>query len=170
MEKSHIWTYLLALGILAACGKTPERDATKQAEPKGPSEQVKQIDPKQAKKAAVEKALENVGKDPSEFAQEEDKKATEGFVHPVSPKTPPVTTGLAGKVTETMGAAGYTYVRIKAGMDAIWLAGPAQGVEVGDTVFAPKGALMRNFTSTSLKRTFPEIYFVETMKVTKGAK
>lgn len=158
MLNTRIWMSLVTILLVVACGKTPEATSEKKA------------DPKKAKEAAVEKALKNVGKAPAEILPEEDKKATEGFIHLVSPKAPPVTSGLKGQVTETMDAAGYTYVRIKSGMDATWLAGPATKVEVGDTVSAPKGALMRNFASTTLKRTFPEVYFVEKMKVTKGAK
>jgi hypothetical protein len=163
---------LLVVFVMVACGNAADSTAKKKGEPQQTKESVESAksDPRVAKEEAVEKALENVGKSPAELAPEEDKKATDGFVHPVSPKTPPVTKGLKGVVTETMDAAGYTYVRIKSGMDAVWLAGPATGVEVGDTVFAPKGALMRDFESTTLKRTFPEVYFVEMMRVTKGAK
>ncbi len=170
MVKKSGWIMIVSLAFLLACGKTPESVAVKRTEAKKAAEPEKKVDPKKAKEAAVEKALENVNKAPAEIALEEDKKATEGFVHPVSPKTPPITTGLKGVVTETMDAAGYTYVRIKSGMDAVCLAGPGTGVEVGDTVFAPEGALMRNFKSTTLDRTFPEVYFVHSLRVTKGAK
>jgi hypothetical protein len=169
MLKNWSWVMVLSLSFLMACAKGPESAPEKKAET-GKAAAPEKSDPKIAKEEAVKKALDNVGKDPAKIAAEEDKKATDGFVHPVSPKTPPVTKGLKGEVTETMDAAGYTYVRIKSGMDAVWLAGPATGVEVGDTVFAPEGALMRNFKSGTLKRTFPEVYFVQMMRVTKGAK
>lgn len=67
---------------------------------------------------------------------------------------------ITGKVLETMDAAGYTYVRVEAGPDSVWAAGPKTTVTPGDTVTIPTGMLKRDFTSKTLNRTFEEIYFV----------
>ncbi len=68
--------------------------------------------------------------------------------------------GMTGKVIETMNAGGYTYVRVKTPAGKIWAACSPVAVKVGDSVTVPKGAIMQNFKSTVLNRTFDEIYFV----------
>ena len=65
-----------------------------------------------------------------------------------------------GKVMETMDAARYTYVHVDIGSTQIWAAAPAFTVQVGETVTVPRGLPMTGFYSSSLKRTFDTIYFV----------
>lgn len=74
-----------------------------------------------------------------------------------------------GKVTETMNSAGYTYIRVQAGEDTIWLAAPETEVVVGSTVAWNGGMLMPNFHSNSLDRTFDALYFVEGVTVVPEA-
>ncbi len=145
------WVVLIAF-VLVVAGCTKDEPAPAK-------------DPEKAKALAVEKALSNVGKSPAEVAAAGG--GTGGFVHPISPKAPPVARNLNGVVLETMDAAGYTYVRLKTGNDENWLAGPATQVSVGDYVRSPQGAVMKDFASLTLKRTFPEIIFVESMTVAK---
>jgi hypothetical protein len=66
-----------------------------------------------------------------------------------------------------MDAAGYTYVQVKSGKSTFWLAGPGTTLKAGDRIRAPKGALMRNFASKALDRTFPEIFFVDHIQVAR---
>jgi hypothetical protein len=64
-----------------------------------------------------------------------------------------------GTVLETMDAANYTYVHVKAATGDIWAATLAFKVAVGDTVVVPLENPMQNFHSAALKRDFPLIYF-----------
>ncbi|MEI6668580.1 MAG: OB-fold nucleic acid binding domain-containing protein [Acidobacteriota bacterium] len=81
------------------------------------------------------------------------------------PQTPaPVQNGapqsVTGTVLETMNAANYTYVRVKAPNGELWAATAQFKVAVGDRVVVPLETPMSNFHSQSLKRDFPLIYFV----------
>jgi hypothetical protein len=73
--------------------------------------------------------------------------------------------GLTGKVVETMNASGYTYMNVQAGQSSLWVASSPVEVKVGDTVDVPPGLIMTNFTSKSLNRTFPQIFFVNGVRV-----
>ncbi len=67
--------------------------------------------------------------------------------------------GLSGKVVETMNAGGYTYVCLEKGGQKTWVAVPEMSVTVGkEMTFAP-GAVMTNFHSKTLDRTFESIVF-----------
>jgi len=70
-----------------------------------------------------------------------------------------------GTVVETMNASGYTYIQFDTGSQKIWAAAPTFQVKVGDKVTVPKGALMKNFQSKTLNRTFEEVYFVSAVTV-----
>ena len=76
------------------------------------------------------------------------------------PKSNPVAEGYNGTVVETMNTAGYTYVQVDTGKEKIWAAAPEFQVKVGDLVTVPQGALMQNYQSKTLNRTFEQIYFV----------
>ncbi|MBJ6727328.1 GW dipeptide domain-containing protein [Geomesophilobacter sediminis] len=80
---------------------------------------------------------------------------------------------LAGKVVETMGAGNYTYLQIEKDGKKGWAAVPATKVNVGDEVELQPGTEMGEFTSNTLKRTFPSIYFsggIKGAKVEQPAK
>ncbi len=67
--------------------------------------------------------------------------------------------GISGKVAETMNAGGYTYVCLERGGQKTWVAVPETNVTVGkEMTFAP-GAVMTNFYSKTLDRTFESIVF-----------
>ncbi len=67
--------------------------------------------------------------------------------------------GLSGKVVETMNAGGYTYVCLEKSGKKTWVAVPQMKVAVGqEMTFAP-GAVMTNFSSKTLNRTFDSIVF-----------
>ena len=64
-----------------------------------------------------------------------------------------------GTVAETMDSGGYTYVLLDTGAKKFWCASSQTPVAVGDKVTLPQGQMMVDFRSTTLDRTFPEIYF-----------
>jgi hypothetical protein len=66
---------------------------------------------------------------------------------------------LTGKVVETMNSGGYTYVCLENNGQKTWVAVPQTKVAVGQMVTCRPGMEMRNFTSKTLQRTFPSIYF-----------
>jgi hypothetical protein len=66
---------------------------------------------------------------------------------------------LSGKVVETMDSGAYTYMLLEKSGEKTWVAVPRMKVEKGQTVSLLPGALMENFRSSTLKRTFKEIYF-----------
>ena len=82
-----------------------------------------------------------------------------------------------GTVTESMNAAGYTYVQVNVGEEfswmaapdaegpLVWLAGPETVLSVGDVVSWQGGSVMRGFHSNTLERTFTEIVFVGSLTV-----
>ncbi len=71
----------------------------------------------------------------------------------------------SGKVSETMNAVGYTYVRVDTGEKQLWFAAPGFKVAVGDEVTVPPGAEMRDHYSKTLDRSFDVIYFVGGIRV-----
>lgn len=89
-----------------------------------------------------------------------------------STQAPPAATGAAvpagqaagqtvtGPVLETMDAASYTYVRVRAASGELWAAAPQFPVKIGDRVVVRLEMPMTNFHSQSLNRTFPLLYFV----------
>jgi hypothetical protein len=67
--------------------------------------------------------------------------------------------GISGKVVETMNASGYTYVCIEKNGKKTWVAVPEMKVAVGSKMSFLPGAVMPNFTSKTLNRTFDSIVF-----------
>ena len=65
----------------------------------------------------------------------------------------------SGTVVETMDAAEYTYLRVKTSSGDIWAAAGKFKVKTGDKVLVPLDMPMENFHSSTLKRTFPTVYF-----------
>lgn len=76
---------------------------------------------------------------------------------------------LEGVVRETTNTATYTYARIGTPGGDRWLAGPRTPLKVGDTVRTAPGILMKDFPSPSLRRNFPEIWFVGAIQAGGGA-
>jgi len=70
-----------------------------------------------------------------------------------------------GIATNVIHSGGYTYVEIIDKGKSIWLAGSQTPVEPGQQIYWGEAALMRNFTSKSLNRTFAEILFVSKFNV-----
>lgn len=73
---------------------------------------------------------------------------------------PPQAPGMIqGKVLETFGSGGYTYLKLDCDGKETWAAVPQSDVNVGDDVSLPGGQVMNNFHSKTLDRTFDEIVF-----------
>jgi len=66
---------------------------------------------------------------------------------------------LTGTVLEQIAAPPYLYLRIKTENGEAWAAVDGGSVTRGSRVTVSGAMLMKNFASTSLKRTFPEVYF-----------
>lgn len=70
-----------------------------------------------------------------------------------------------GTAMEILHAAGYTYVRVDRDGNELWIAGMSVDVKEGQTVAWSAGAVMANFDSPSLGRTFDEILFVDGLRI-----
>ena len=83
----------------------------------------------------------------------------------LKPQEIPAGVGHKGKVTQTMDAAGYTYVEVEEKGQKIWVAVMQTKVKVGDMVEFPDSPPMVNFQSKSLKRTFDKIIFAPGLRI-----
>lgn len=72
-----------------------------------------------------------------------------------------------GKVLNTIDASIYTYIELSENGKNLWIAAPTVAVKKGDTVRFSDGAVMANFHSKSLNRTFESIVFVGKAAVEK---
>ena len=70
-----------------------------------------------------------------------------------------------GKVLRAMHAGGYTYMELENEGRQFWIASSMVNVKHNDRVTWASAALMKDFKSTSLRRTFDEILFVTAVKV-----
>jgi hypothetical protein len=67
-----------------------------------------------------------------------------------------------GRIAETMDSGGYTYVRLQqTGKDDVWVAAPEFDAGVGEEITVSLDMPMQGFTSKTLNRTFPLLYFVQ---------
>jgi hypothetical protein len=77
----------------------------------------------------------------------------------------------SGEVSETFPAGNYTYLHVVGdgedeGEDTgTWLAIPRQEIAVGSQVRYGQGSLMKSFYSSSLDRTFDEVFFLGSVEV-----
>lgn len=76
----------------------------------------------------------------------------------------------SGKVKSLIDVPSYTYIEVSQGNRTIWLAASTVAVKKGDTIQFDNGMVMTNFFSKSLKRSFPSIYFVNSVVVANGRK
>lgn len=72
-----------------------------------------------------------------------------------------------GKVLEVMDASIYTYMQVSSDKGPVWIAASKTSVPKGATISYPDGAVMTNFTSKTMNRTFDKIIFVDKVKVEK---
>lgn len=76
--------------------------------------------------------------------------------------------GHQGTVLETMNSAGYSYIQVDESGKKVWIAAPVAKVAVGQIINWNSGAPMQNFPSSSLNRTFAEIFFVGGFQIING--
>jgi hypothetical protein len=72
-----------------------------------------------------------------------------------------------GKVVSAIDTGMYTYMELSSGKETVWIAVTAMPVKKGDTVAYDQGAIMTNFYSKTLNRTFPQVMFVGKVAVVK---
>lgn len=83
--------------------------------------------------------------------------ATQGAAAPGANKPLPN----KGKVVSTIDTGMYTYIELsRGGKETVWIAVTQMPVKKGDTVAYDEGAVMTNFYSKTLNRTFPQVIFV----------
>ena len=75
---------------------------------------------------------------------------------------------MAGVVTETLDAGGYTYIQMDHNGQQIWAASVESKLKKGDRVILEEAYPMENFYSKTLDRTFPVIYFASGLKSTSS--
>ena len=72
-----------------------------------------------------------------------------------------------GTVVSTVQTEHYTYIEVQQGKQKIWLAAQQLALPDGAKIRYGQGVSMDNFYSDTLKREFPRILFVQTVKVVK---
>ena len=72
-----------------------------------------------------------------------------------------------GKVLDVIDTSMYTYMQVTSDNGPIWLAGSKATVAKGVNISYPNGAVMKNFHSKSLNRTFDTIIFLDKVEVLK---
>jgi hypothetical protein len=72
-----------------------------------------------------------------------------------------------GKVVKAMHAGGYTYMQVENDGKEFWIASTMMNVKRNDMVSWTDAAVMKNFTSSTLRKTFDEILFVSKASIDK---
>lgn len=72
-----------------------------------------------------------------------------------------------GKVLSTIDANEYTYIEVAKGKNTEWLAAPKIALKKDSVIRYEDGAVMNNFRSKLLNRTFPSVIFVNRVVLTK---
>lgn len=72
-----------------------------------------------------------------------------------------------GKVLEVIDTSMYTYLQVSSDTNPVWIAVAKTDIAKGATIAYANGALMSNFHSKSLNRTFDKIIFLDKVEVVK---
>ena len=72
-----------------------------------------------------------------------------------------------GKVLDVMDTSMYTYIQVSTDRGALWLAASKVKVAKGNLISYPNGAVMSNFYSKSMNRTFDTIIFLDKIEILK---
>ena len=89
---------------------------------------------------------------------------------PAQPAAAPASAGnvpTSGKVIKAMHAGGYTYMQLENAGKEFWIAATMLNVKRNDQITWTSAAVMHNFKSSALRRTFDEILFVSAASVQK---
>ncbi len=73
-----------------------------------------------------------------------------------------------GTVEEVFYSGGYTYARVRKGVQDVWVAGPATALKKGERLAFLRGAPLEDFHSKTLGRTFKKLYFVSRFRKVGG--
>jgi len=84
--------------------------------------------------------------------------------HPPLPATKVTIPSHSGTVSEVFPAPGYIYLHVAGPEGDEWIAGPAADIKTGAKIRWNDGAIMKNFASKTLGRTFETIRFVEVIE------
>ena len=71
------------------------------------------------------------------------------------------------KVLSVINVPQYTYLEVTQNQQTLWLAASTVTGKKGDVIRFDNGMEMKNFQSKSLNRTFPSVFFVSRVVVTK---
>lgn len=84
------------------------------------------------------------------------------------PDQPPKAADLpnVGKVISTIDANEFTYIEVDRGGRIEWIAAQKMPIQAGSTIRYEEGAVMNDFYSKLLKRSFPSVMFVNDVIVT----
>jgi hypothetical protein len=72
-----------------------------------------------------------------------------------------------GKVLDVIETNLYSFIEVSNSTGSVWLATTKTQVLKGDNIRYGQGAMMSNFTSPTLKRTFPTIIFLDRIAIVK---
>lgn len=72
-----------------------------------------------------------------------------------------------GKVDEVNNNSMYTYMHVVTDKGPVWIAASKATVKKGDNISFPDGAVMTNFHSKSMNKTFDTIIFLDKVEVMK---
>lgn len=72
-----------------------------------------------------------------------------------------------GKVISSIDANEYTYIEVAQGKKTLWIAAPTSKVKKDNVIRFEDGAVMSNFHSKLLNRTFENVMFVSRVVVSK---
>lgn len=72
-----------------------------------------------------------------------------------------------GKVLEVIDTSMYTYLQVSSDSSPVWLAVAKTDIAKGANIAYADGAVMSNFHSKSLNRTFDKIIFLDKVEVVK---
>ncbi|MDX8386764.1 MAG: hypothetical protein R8M11_09670 [Gallionella sp.] len=72
-----------------------------------------------------------------------------------------------GKVLEVIDTSMYTYLQVSSDNGAVWIAASKANVAKGATIGYGSGAVMKNFYSKTLNKSFETIIFLDKVEVIK---
>lgn len=83
---------------------------------------------------------------------------------------PPAELPNRGKVLHLIKGDSYAYIEVTRDKDSLWIAGPLTPLQVGDTIGYSDGAVVNDFYSKTLQRSFPKLMFADHIVVLGGKK
>jgi len=72
-----------------------------------------------------------------------------------------------GKVLEVIDTSMYTYLQVSSNNGAVWIAASKASVPKGSTIGYGNGAVMKNFYSKTLNKSFETIIFLDKVEIIK---